>query len=269
MRRRAAVFLLVVLVALAGCSLPSGDLTGDTETRGDDGSDDPTPSPTPAFAYPAGYSDAGVENVSRALENHRSTLTGASGFQVVYSAAVEGSDRSSVVTYDVRAEPPSERALLRFNVTSRNVEGYYAQYYANDTMHVATRQPGDQNTTYSRTGQSYGADQFAGANWLFRPVLQNVSFESSRIVRRDGERVVEYSGGRLRDSGQLPTGRLQSGNVTDFSATMVVGPDGYVRSLEYRATVVDGGTERRLSVSIQVTNVGETTVQRPGWIDRT
>jgi hypothetical protein len=269
MRRRAAVFLLVVLVALAGCSLPSGDLTGATETPGDDGSDEPTPSPTPAFSYPAGYGETGVENVSRALETHRSTLTGASGFQVVYSAAVEGGDRSSVVTYDVRAEPPSERALLRFNVTSENVEGYYAQYYDNDTMYVASRQPGDENTTYSQTRQSYSADQFAGSDWLFRPVLENVSFESSRVATRDGERVVEYSEGRLRDSGQLPTGRLQSGNVTDFSATMVVGSDGYVRSLEYRAAVVDGGAERRLSVSIQVTNVGETTVREPDWIDRT
>lgn len=268
MRRRAAVFLLVALVALAGCSLPTGDITRDTETPVDDGSDEPTASPTPEFSYPAGYSDAGVENVTRALENHRSTLAGASGFQVVYSAAVEGGDRSSVVTYDVRAEPPSERALLRFNVTSGDVAGGYLQYYDNGTMYVASRQPGSENVTYSNASQSYSADQFSGAGWLFRPVLANVTFGSSRVVARDGERVVEYTEGSLRDSGTLPTGRLQSGNVTEFSATMVVGPEGYVRSLEYRATVVDGGTERRLSVTIQVTDVGETTVEHPDWVDR-
>lgn len=268
MRRRAAALLVVALVALAGCSLPSGDLTRDTETptTGDDG---PTPSPTPAFSYPAGYSEAGVENVSRALESHRSTLADSSGFQLVYSAAIDGSDRSSVVTYDVRAEPPSERALLRFNVTSRNVEGYYEQYYADGTMHVASRQPGSDNTSYSNTSQSYSADQFAGANWLLRPVLENVSFESSRVVTRDGDRVVEFGDGHLRESGELPTGSLQSGDVTEFSATMVVGPDGHVRSLEYRATVVDGDDERALSVSIRTTDVGETTVQRPEWVDRT
>lgn len=268
MQRRAATLIVVAMLALAGCSLPSGDLgVGDdpTEAGADDG---PTPTATPEFEYPAGYSADGVEDVEVALERHTAALSNSSGFTLAYSAAVESGDRSSVLTYDERVEPPAEEALVRVNVTSGSVSGYYEQYYTADTLYVKGKRPGAENVTYSNQSRAYDVSQFVGAEGFIRPVLENVTFASSRVVTRDGDRVVEYRDGRLREAGRLPTGDIRSGNVTEFSAVMVVHPDGTIRAIQYEATVEEGGSERRLSISIQVTDVGATTVDAPDWKDR-
>lgn len=267
MQRRAATLLLVALVALAGCSLPGGDLgaAGDDPTEADDG---PTTTATPAFDYPAGYSEAGVEDVEIALERHADALANSSGFRLAYSAAVESGDRSSVLTYDERVEPPSAEALVRVNVTSGNVSGFYEQYYTADTLYVKSKRPGTENVTYSNRSQPYDVGQFVGTEGFIRPVLENVTFGSSRVVTRDGDRVVEYSDGRLREAGRLPTGAIESGDVTEFSATIVVHPDGTIRAIQYEATVEEDGGERHLSISIRVSDVGATTVDAPGWTDR-
>lgn len=271
MRRRAVTLLVVLLVALSGCSLPTGDFVStDTPADSDGDADDtptPSPSPTPEAEYPAGYAGSGVEDVDAAVDGHRSALADADGFQLVYSAAVEGGGPSSLLTYDQRVQPDEERALLRVNVTSGEASGFYAQYYADDTMYVQSRRPNQQETSYSNVSQEFQVEQFIGAEAFVRPILENVTFESSQVVTRDGRRVIEFDDARLGEDGSLPTGRLQSGNVSEFSATMAVDPDGYVRAIEYRATVLQDGSERQLSVTFRVTDVGETTVERPEWVD--
>jgi hypothetical protein len=268
MHRRAATALLVAMVALAGCSLPGGDLgMGDdpNEAGTDDGS---TPTATPEFEYPAGFSEDGVDDVEVALEGHTVALANSSGFALAYSAAVDSEERSSVLTYDERVEPRAEEALVRVNVTSGNVSGHYEQYYTADSIYVKAKRPGSENVTYSNESRPYDVSQFVGAEGFIRPVLENVTFESSRVVTRDGDRVVEYDDGRLREAGRLPTGDIESGDVTEFSAAMEVHPDGTIRAIQYEATVEEDGRERHLSISIQVTDVGATTVDAPEWTDR-
>lgn len=266
---RAATVLLVAMVALAGCSLPSGELgsVGDDPTEAD-AEDGPEPTATPAFEYPAGYSEAGVEDVEAALDGHAGALSNSSGFRLAYSAAVESGDRSSVLTYDERVEPPAEEALVRVNVTSGRVSGFYEQYYDADTLYVKSKRPGADNVSYSNRSQAYDVRQFVGTEGFIRPVLENVTFGSSRVVTRGGDRVVEYDDGRLREAGRLPTGDIRSGNVTEFSASMVVHPDGSIRAVQYEATVDEGDSQRHLSISIRVRDVGSTTVDTPGWTDR-
>lgn len=268
MRRRASIAVaLAAMLLLAGCSL--GGLGGSpaTDDESPTATGTPTPSATPAFSAPAGYDEGGVTNISAAIDAHRNTLLASSGFSVSYDAVVNSSEQTTTVRYDQRVETGTEEALRETNVSSGDVAGSVARYYANDTVYVQSRQPGATETSYNNRSKSYSPSSFAGTQ-LVRPALTDVSYGSSEVVTDGGSRAVVYSDATLDAADSLLGKNVDIENVTAFSATLTVGENGIVRKLTYTATVQSGGDERTVEVTVRTYDVGSTTVDRPDWVSQ-
>ncbi|WP_255195923.1 DUF7537 family lipoprotein [Halorarius litoreus] len=271
-----ATLAVAAMLVLAGCSFAGGgqstptDGSGAvTDTPADDGSG-PSGTESPAgqsFSYPAGYDEGGVVNATEAAASHRAALLATGGFTVDYDADVTTPNTTTYVRYDQRVETGSEEVVRQTNVTSGDLQGLVVRYYADDTVYVKSQQPGSENTTYANSSQSYSLASFTGVEFVV-PALSDVSFASSERTTRDGTPVVVYSDATLDRAGSVFGNGVQANNVSDFSATLVVGEDGIVRELTYSATVTTGGVDRQVDVTVRVSGVDETTVDQPDWLDQ-
>ena len=274
MRRQTVATLAVAAMLLfAGCSFlggsnatpDAGPATTDTPVDGD-GSSTATDSPAgQSFSYPAGYDESGVVNATDAAASHRQALVATDGFAVDYDADVTTPNTTTQVRYDQRVETSSEEVIRQTNVTSGDLQGLVVRYYADDTVYVKSRQPGANGTTYANQSRQYALTSFTGIEFVV-PAMEDVSYASSERTTRDGTQVVVYSDASLDRAQGLFGEGVAAENVSDFSATLVVGGDGIVRELTYSATVTSGGVDRQVDVTVTVSGVGETTVDQPDWL---
>lgn len=268
-----ATLLVASMLLLAGCSFGgtgSPTTTADSTGDPDDATASPTATDTPAgqsFTYPDGYDESGVVNATAADASHRAALTASTGFAVDYDATVTTPNAATVVRYDQRVETGSEEVFRRTNVSSGNVSGLVARYYADDTVYIKSRQPGSNETTYGNQSQSYSVDSFTGIEFV-RPALEDVSYGSSEVTTRDGTEVVVYSDATLEAADGLFGSNIDAANVSEFTATLVVDADGVVRELQYSATVTRSGSDRTVEIRVGVGGIGTTTVDEPSWLSQ-
>jgi hypothetical protein len=276
MRKRTVVTLVVAsMLLLAGCSIggdgspaatatSSGGGDGGGGTGGTGGTDTPAGQ---SFSYPAGFDEGGVVNVSAVENGHRSALTATGGFTVDYDATVTTPNATTTVQYDQRVETESREVLRRTNVTSGSLTGLVVRYYADETVYVKSQQPGSEETTYGNQSQSYTLAEFTGVEFV-RPAFTDVTFESSEVTTRDGDRVVVYRDATLEAATGLFGSNVNRSDVSDFSATLVVAETGVVRELTYAATVSRGGGDRQVEVTVTVGGIDATTIDEPPWVSR-
>ncbi|WP_135853470.1 DUF7537 family lipoprotein [Halorussus salinus] len=245
MRRKALQLLVVAsLVALAGCS---GALSGGD---GAQTLDDVT--------YPAGVSENGT-NLTALADAHENTLQNQSftlevastvnssmGNQSVALDAAVGADREeirvngSALGQDVSVYVTEEKRFTRLNVADGE-----ARYQ------VADRTPeSSQIVPSSYTGRSY-LDRFAGSGNFTPTGVRTV--EGTTLV------VLEADGSNATQSQQM--------NVTDYNATMLVDQQGVVHSVSVEVSAARQGQQARTEFSMNVSDVGETTVAEPAWLD--
>lgn len=260
MRSRTLAALAVAsMLVLAGCSFGGG---GSPTATGASGQADGGASSS--FTYPAGLTSSGVANATAATDAHTALLVGTSGFVVEYDATVTTPNTTSYVTYDQRVDTGSREIVRRTNVTTGNLTGLVVRYYRNGTVYVRSDQPGSSGTAYSNQSRQYELDAFTGAEFL-EPGLSGVTYGSSEVTNRDGTTVVVYGDATLDAAEGLFGREITTANVTDFSATLVVDEDGRIHEFSYSATVHG---DRSVDVAITTVDVGDTTVEAPGWISR-
>lgn len=265
--RALAALVMASLLMLTGCSFDGGVSPTAADGRGTATAMETGTHSGQAPVYPSGFDENGVVNASAVEASHRSALLATSGFSVTYHATVATPNATTRVRYDQQTEVDSGELLRRTNVTSGDLTGEVVRYYANDTVYVKTREPGATEPGYDTRNKSYALGAATGLEFI-RPALADVEYGASERTARDGVEVVVYDDATLGAADGLFGPNVSADDVSAFSARLVVGTDGVVRAITYEATVRRGGRARTVSVAIRVDTVGETTVDRPAWVDR-
>lgn len=244
MRPNALQLLAVCcLVALAGCT---GALSG--------GGDGPT---LDDVSYPPGVSENGT-NVSALADAHSAALENRS-FALSANSTVNAPTANESVRLDASVGRDRENVLVNATLTNQQVSMYltaekrYTRISADgEVSYQANRRTSDavKLVPSSFTGAGY-LDRFGGI----------ANFTPTGVREVDGTTLVV-----LRADGSNATASEQA-NVTDYNATLLVDEQGVVRSMTVEATSTLDGRQSTTAFSLEISNVGETTVAEPAWLD--
>lgn len=279
MHRPASLSALVVLVALAGC------LGGLAPGSGSSGSPS-SPSP-PAAAW----ADGDGVNATALAHQHYDRVRAAGSFTMNHTETVR-------VAGDARPDGPTPDGYHPPSTVRRQVDldaGRYRDRFvtAGDrrSAHFVTpdvtarrrapcpdceyeysfqRRP-ETDTTSKRIDRYRTAAAVERLDRTLRGVTIGFEYTYAGTVERDGETLHRYRAERTLDTAPPPFADPPRG-----TATLLVTADGVVRqfTLEYAgsAPVTVDGDRRTVEVTqtfvLRFTAVGETTVERPGWVDR-
>ncbi|WP_435177121.1 DUF7537 family lipoprotein [Halorussus sp. AFM4] len=246
MRRRALQLLAVsCLVALAGCSgaLTDGGAGGQTL-------DD--------VSYPAGVSANGT-NVSALADAHESYLQNRS-LSLSVSSTMNASSGNRSVALDAKVGADRDNVLVNGTAMGQQVSVYLTP----DRQYTRIA-AGSGEAAYRATNRTPGSarlipSSYSGAGYLgqFGGVA---NFTPTGVRTVDGTQLIV-----LRADGSNATA-TPAANVTDYEATMLVDEHGVVRSVTVEATSRRNGQQVRTNYSLNVSDVGETTVDEPAWLD--
>lgn len=273
MDRRAALFAVVAVVAVAGCSAfaPGGGTVTPAETV--------TPAPVPT---------AGGDAAPTATLTDRPDLAQFTGIsarrgldvEAVLSAHVEAlSTRSYTVEWrrqTVNGSGPVAREFRRRVAVAddetylRRAEGgregvVTTTYVSADGAYERVAGDGNPNVApVTVRGTDPATRQFARLVAFEMGAFFGAGYEALDVVERDGR---AYA--RLFTTRAPP----QLGEIYDayalrnFTATAWVAPEGYVQAVQYEFDLV--GSEDSLTVRWRYayTDVGATSVDRPPWVD--
>jgi hypothetical protein len=248
--------VLALLVALAGCNLPTGP-AGPA-----DPADPVTPAPVPEGQYPPGLTTTGLDNATALSAAHAAGVRDRS-MTATYRERVtlaNGSELSRVESRLVLG-PGWTRFLASTTRTGARVTPFRATAFANESG-LVSRQVRDGERSYDRddgvteppTGLFVGrVAELLGA--LGRSTVQQVAEDPVRFrVRgpvRNAEEALRYE----------PTGPT--------SAEAVVDSQGVVRQLRVTYETDDPRARVdepvRVVERIEVRDLGTTTVERPAW----
>ncbi|WP_336003255.1 DUF7537 family lipoprotein [Halorientalis halophila] len=279
MRTRVLTAVAVAaLVALAGCSAgPFGGPGTETAADSDDQAVESETATVSSFAYPAGASPSGIENVSTLLDEHEATL---SGSNVTLEGNVSISFMSERVgpTFTIAHEAASNETLT--TVTGESGDSFES-YLSPDVQ--AYRVEGDAGVEYgtSETSVDAGFTEGTPESFTGRTILASIigpaTYNATGVVTRDGTELVRYE---LVNASTTPGAVLNVGNDTDsggafagdtdvssdVEGTLLVDSDGLIHEAHYRATSGgNGGFSSGFGVHVSFTDVGETSVERPDW----
>lgn len=243
--QRTALQLLAVacLVALAGCT---GALSG--------GGDGPT---LDDVSYPPGVSENGT-NVSALADAHSTALENRS-FTLSANSTVNSSVTNQSVRLDARVGQNRDDVLVNASMMGQQMTTYLtaAKRYARvvvdgEVSYQATERTPDavRLVSSSFTGERY-LTQFGGVGNFTPTDARDVNGTTLVVLRADGSNVTAS----------------EQANVTDYDATLLVDEEGVVRSLTVEATSTRDGLQYRTEFSMEISNVGETAVAEPAWLD--
>lgn len=225
--------LLTVVVLLAGCS---GLPVVDQQT--------PTPQPTIAeFSYPAGWSQAGITDLSVALKTHDETVKNVSRESRLIITG-EDWNRTVVRTIDTEAGTGSIRFVdTQFN---NDIHVYYSSegvFEYNWTTGELSRMP-DENWT---------AANVATVEGLERP-LRNLELNATDTVSVAGTTGIRYTVTGIQNPDSVPS-NTATGHVT-------VAKEGFIAAYN----VTRGNEEFTRQTHYNLSALGNATVTRPTWM---
>ena len=257
-RSTVAVTLVVALVLLSGCSAVLDGGNGNGTATDDEGSGD-----APEFEYPEGYGADGVSDGQAAVESHNSGLIESGSYSGMYSYDIDAGNDSRVVNVTNRVDFDAEEGYQQVDVETRRSAGSVDIYRTSDTRY---RRSEFQNRTSVRSSERpFVAENFTALDPV-RPLLTNVSGYDASVEEMNGETVVVYE-----TSGDVSVDQFyginDSSTISSFSGRFAVDSSGIVRSASYEMTYQVGDEERSLGVKYAISDVGGTSVERPGWVD--
>jgi len=258
---RAAV-AVALLVVLAGCNAPLG--SGDTEptiTR----SVTPLPvseqTPLGGVSPPAGISPDGLVTVEELLETHRSALAEQS-FSVRWVSNETAVARNLTLESD---RPTVAIAGPSLALIDRPQRGDGSEYYVDgERAYRRVRYP---NTTTVRQARPPDGDlraAYANRTGDFLD-LYFPERTTGTLVTRGGQQLY-----RLHVSTPPPSLQrrlhVPAANVTRYAATAWIRPTGSIRAIQVSYDYFDAGERIHVSLRLDLTDVGATTVDRPAWV---
>ncbi|MFC7156376.1 hypothetical protein ACFQPA_13075 [Halomarina halobia] len=271
---------LALLVTTAGCSGLLGDgpegsapATGDGATNGstpDNATNDTEePSATEVDAASALPSDLAAV--------HERSLRAAGSFsarQEITIAStdptVEPSEFNASVGYRIDLGADRARSWSAFALSIDTYTEGETTYEQSKFDPNAT----DENATYTvasaNDSSSFVPDPVNVTEAMGLPLTEvgNVSYERAGTDRFDGAAVTRYVADGPEAYHGLPTHTSDNATLAAFSATLLVDDSGIVRLNEWSATLVDAeGAEVSFAYRHAITDVGETRVERPPWLE--
>lgn len=259
-RSTVAVFLVVVLVLLSGCSavLDGGNGNGNGTAA------DVTPTPAPAsFDYADGYGQDGVTDGQAAVDSHESALIDHGSYAGTYTYRINQSAGMTNVEVENSVDFDAEQGYQRVDVDDPRYNAEVEVYRNSTTRHE--RSEFDNRTSLNRSEQAFEPTDLTAIDPV-RPLLLNVSEYEASMGERNGDTVIVYEKPSAEGVDSF-YGINESANITSFSATLAVDSDGIVRSSEYELEYTTRGEERVLTVQYSLSEFGETTLDRPEWVD--
>lgn len=286
MRRTVCSLSLAVMLVLAGCSglggsdtetEPAGTespATTDTESpMSESSADEPTPSdpvdsPRSEFGW---LTDSGVNETSL-VRAHALTVNNESSYatQAIQRTVATESDNESVTRYGLAASATQQRSRLTLNRTLRtgsrtqtdNRTRYRTVTDGSEMVYYRTAVDGNvsyrvQEDPYRNFSTFYR--QSTGYDLTF--ALTEFALNYDEPVQREGQTLYRHTGDSIK------TGSSFAGNATNVSVTVLVSERGVIRSLEYSFDTTNDGIPIRYVYTFETTGLGETTVERPGWVD--
>lgn len=229
---RSTVFLTVV-VLLAGCS---GLAVVDQQTA--------TPQPTVAeFSYPSGWSQAGITDLSVALETHDETVENVSRESRL--VVTDGdSNRTVVRTIDTETGTGS----IRFVDTQFNTDIHV--YYSAKGVFEYDRTTGELRRMPDANWTAADVATMAG---LERP-LRQLELNATDTVSVEGTTAVRYTVTGIQNPDSVPS-NTATGHV-------IVAREGFIAAYN----VTRGNEEFTRQTRYDLSALGNATVTRPTWM---
>jgi len=261
-RSTLAVSLVVVLVLLSGCSAVLDD-GGNGNGAGNGDATDAPDSPE-EFEYADGFGPDGVTDGQQAVETYQSALEARGSYTGTYSYDGRASDGNTSVDVENRVDFESQQGYQRFDIDSPEYSGWMESYYEDDTRYRRSEIDGERSNV-SVDEQNFTTAELTSTDPL-RALLLNVSAYETSTEQRDGTTVAVYeaSGTEGVDSFYNID---ESADISAFSATFAVDSEGLVRSATYDITYTNEGEEQTVTMEFELTGLGETSVERPDWVD--
>lgn len=264
-----AVALLLVTAGCGGLGGSSGTATPDgaAGTATDAGGTGTAPGAGGDLSVP-GVENGRLTDPSALADAHRRALTNdsfESRLRSNLSQRVPTSSNSTqvvetTIVQRVVAEPGARP--YRYRRTDR-ATGVTFQAWGNDSVQAVRGIQNDQVVT-RRVGQP----QSPAAITTARPLAAYLSLGEYHVVERttrDGEAVVVLRADGL--SVENSSGLFVSGseNVSNFTATAVVGGEGRIRSLSLSADYTIDGEAATVDLTYEVVRIGGASFERPDW----
>jgi hypothetical protein len=241
----------------------------DTETDSESEALDSTTATVTSFAYPAGATPSGIENVSTLLDEHEAALSGSSvtlSGTKGFSAGGSESSASAGIEYTIAHEAASNETLTR--VVGGGSGDTFTSYLTDGT--AAFRVEGSGGVEYGTASASVDApyadtapDSFTGRT-LLRTILGSGEYNATDVVTRNGTELVRYD---LETVVSTPDAKLNIGRDTEVNGTILVDSDGIIHEATFSATSgSDEGFSFGYEASAVFSDIGSTTVEEPAWL---
>lgn len=250
MRRATAAAALVLLAAIAGCSLPG------------DGQESPTATATlSAETAPPGVSaESGrLANASALLDAHEAALL-ETGFS--YELRTNATVRRRNGTRQIRRQQVTRVAPGRETYAYTTVNpGSRFDVWGNETMQAVKVQYG--GAVEYRRGNASKTSSLTGRALLSR-YLASGEWTVADVATRDGRTLVSLtSDTRPDDAAAVPKNAT---DVRNYRSSVIVDSRGRVVSFEASATYTLGGEDGSFSIDFRLQSTEAPGVQRPAWV---
>lgn len=249
--QRNALQLLAIgcLVVLAGCSgaLPGGD---GAQTLDD-------------VNYPDGVSENGT-NVSALADGHAEALN-ESNFTLAFDMTQNRSQETQSVEMD--AAVSADRDEIRMNAST---PGQQTSMYLTTERQYTRLTPENQSEgepiydVSNRTdeGMQMIPASYSGATYVEQfGANAHANFTPTGVEVRDGTTLIELEADG--DNVSAPDGTT----VKAYDATVLVDEEGVVHSFEVTVETERDGTTTNVTLSMELSDLGETSVEEPPWLD--
>lgn len=231
------VALLLVIVGLGIAAAQFGGL--------------PTGNDVSEFDYPNGSNETGFNDPAVLSQSHSQTLAEDS-YTVELQNTADGSTAELTYQYD----PQSGLGYRVEDIDNQN-NREFVEDYNNQEVAVASGL-GTDNTTYQRAFLQQPVPYTA--NFDIQPFLESANYEATEVTQTNGEQVVVYESQGLTEEVSNQT------SVDNFDAEIHLTDRGYFTLLNVTVTTTQNGQTIEEEQSIEVRNVGETTVSEPDWL---
>lgn len=259
--RATLTVVLAAFVLLSGCSgLIGGGNGAPSGTPTDELPDDPE-----EFDYASGFGADGVTDGETALETYNDAVQAQGSYTGEYGYVVRTPNGTTDVDVEYRVDFESEQAYQKAVVESPEVNATLDTYYENDTRYSWAKYQGERGNV-GVENETFPPEQLT-ASEAIQPLLLNATDYEATVERQNGQQVVVYETNEIGNANGV-LGVNDPDSISNFEATFVVDSEGLIHSASYQLEFVTGGEERSATMEFELTELGETTVERPDWADQ-
>lgn len=245
-RSTIAVALVVAMAMLGGCSGILGDGSANSPDE---------------FDYADGFNADGINDSEQAAETYRQALSNKSNYTATIQQNFSGGDINLAYERINRVDIDDEHAYQRTEFLDESLQ---QEVYHGSERRV-TRQSNATQEEVVAEDTDFRLDDLTGRGVLSQLLSESAEFKTS-VEERDGASVVRYEASGNESATEMYN--FNEETPTSFSASLAVDSEGVVRSASYDLTYENAnGQEQTVTLNFEVTDINDTSVERPDWAE--